>query len=268
MSSPFLNLERTADPLRFRLPVTRDLCVGPEFHTFMFGGVGLACAVEAAKQVAGRELIWATAQYLSYARPGSELEVDVRLPVQGHNVTQAVINLHCGDEVIISATAALGERSGHPSHQWMDRPAVPAPADCTEWSAWSHQHGTLMRRLEVRVAPDSAALAPRNGVPDPNGRMQMWMRSRDGAPVDATLLALYGDFVPTGAGVALGLDGGGNSLDNTLRLRRVVPTEWVLCDIQMTAADRGFAHGNLRLFAEDGTLMASASQSLVLRYRR
>ena len=125
-----------------------------------------------------------------------------------------------------------------------------------------------MRRLEVRVGPDSAALAPRNGVPDPNGRMQMWMRSRDGAPVDATLLALYGDFVPTGAGVALGLDGGGNSLDNTLRLRRVVPTEWVLCDIQMTAADRGFAHGNLRLFAEDGTLMASASQSLVLRYRR
>ena len=38
------------------------------------------------------------------------LELDVRLPVQGHNITQAVINLHCGDEVIISATAALGER--------------------------------------------------------------------------------------------------------------------------------------------------------------
>jgi hypothetical protein len=36
-----------------------------------------------------RELIWATAQYLSYARPGSMLEVDVRLPVQGNNITQS-----------------------------------------------------------------------------------------------------------------------------------------------------------------------------------
>ena len=86
--------------------------------------------------------------------------------------------------------------------------------------------------------------------------------------MDAALLALMGDFVPTGAGVSLGLDGGGNSLDNTLRLHAVVPTRWVLCDIQMDAAGRGFAHGHLRLFAEDGTLMATASQSLVLRYRK
>jgi len=268
MPQPFLPLEATADPLRFRLAVDKGLCVGPEGHIFMFGGVGLACAVEAAKRVAGRELIWATAQYLSYARPGSILEVDVRLPVQGHNVTQAVINLHCGDEVIISATAALGERSGHPEYQWFDLPGVPRPDDCVEWVAWSHQAGQLMRRLEVRVAPDSTALRPRDGVPDPSGRMQMWMRNREGAPVDSTLLALFGDFVPTGAGVALGLDGGGNSLDNTLRLRAVVPTEWVLCDIQMSSVGRGFAHGHLRLFAEDGTLMATASQSLVLRYRK
>ena len=268
MTQPLLDLQPTADPMRFRMEVTPAICVGPKEHVFMFGGVGLASAVEAAKRVAGRELIWATAQYLSYARPGSLLEVDVRLPVQGHNITQAVITLHCGDEVIISATAALGERSGCPEHQWFDLPAMPPPQDCTVWAAWDHQAGELMRRLEIRVAPDSIALAPRLGVPDPSGRMQMWMRPRENVAVDATLLALLGDFVPTGAGVALGLDGGGNSLDNTLRLRRVVPTEWILCDIQMSAADRGFAHGHLRLFAQDGTLMATASQSLVLRWRK
>ncbi len=268
MTQPLLDLQPTADPMRFRMEVTPGICVGPKEHVFMFGGVGLASAVEAAKRVAGRELIWATAQYLSYARPGSLLEVDVRLPVQGHNITQAVINLHCGDEVIISATAALGERSGCPEHQWFDLPVMPPPQDCTVWAAWDHQAGELMRRLEIRVAPGSVALAPRLGVPDPSGRMQMWMRMREDVAVDSTLLALLGDFVPTGAGVALGLDGGGNSLDNTLRLRRVVPTEWVLCDIQMSAADRGFAHGHLRLFAQDGTLMATASQSLVLRWRK
>lgn len=268
MHNPFFPLRPTADPMRFRLSVTNDLCVGSPQHTFLFGGAGLACAVEAARRVSGRELIWATAQYLSYARPGAELEIDVRLPVQGHNVTQAVINLHCGDEVIISATAALGDRTGHPSAQWFDLPAMPRPEDCIEWPMWSNQGGTLMSRLDVRVAPGSAATRARDGTVDPSGRMQMWMRTHEDVPVDSTLLALLGDFVPTGAGVSLGLDGGGNSLDNTLRLCAVVPTRWVLCDIQLSAAQRGFVHGHLRLFAEDGTLMATASQSLVLRYRK
>lgn len=268
MTKPFFPLESTDDPLRFRLAVTRDLCVGPMDHTFLFGGAGLGVAVEAAKRVTGRELIWATAQYLSYARPGSQLEVDVRVPVRGHNVTQAVINLHCGEEVIISATAALGERPGHPSAQWFDLPDMPGPDDCQHWGPWDNEGGgTLMQRLEKRIAPDSVVLRPRDGTVDPSGRMQMWIRTREDAPIDAALLALMGDFVPTGAGVSLGLDGGGNSLDNTLRLHAVVPTRWVLCDIQMSAAGRGFAHGHLRLFAEDGTLMATASQSLVLRYR-
>lgn len=267
-TQPFIPLEATDDPLRFRLAVTPGLCVGPSQHTFMFGGAGLAVAVEAAKRVTGRELIWVTAQYLSYAGPGSLLEVDVRVPVRGHNVTQAAITLHCGDEVIISATAALGERPGHPDAQWFDMPDMPAPDACMVWAPWDNEGGgTLMQRLEKRVAPGSTVLRPRDGTVEPSGRMQMWIRTRADVPVDAALLALMGDFVPTGAGVSLGLDGGGNSLDNTLRLHAVVSTRWVLCDIQMSAAGRGFAHGHLRLFAEDGTLMATASQSLVLRYR-
>lgn len=268
MIHPFFPIHATDDPLRFRLPVTPDLCVGQSDHAFLFGGAGLATAVACARHVAGRELIWATAQYLSFARPGSLLEIDVRLPVQGHNITQAVINLHCGDEVIISATAALGERTGHPTAQWFALPNIPPPDQCQVWGPWdSEGGGTLMQRLEKRIAPDSVVLRPRDGTVDPAGRMQMWIRTRDDVPIDAALLALMGDFVPTGAGVSLGLDGGGNSLDNTLRLHSVVPSRWVLCDIQMDAVTRGFAHGHLRLFAEDGTLMATASQSLVLRYR-
>jgi acyl-CoA thioesterase II len=44
-----------------------------------------------------------------------------------------------------------------------------------------------------------------------------------------------------------------------------VPTTWVLCDVQAQAAARGFGHGHMRLYAEDGTLMATASQSIILR---
>ena len=40
-----------------------------------------------------------------------------------------------------------------------------------------------------------------------------------------TALAIMGDYVPSGVGQALGIIGGGNSLDNTLRVIRLVPTE-------------------------------------------
>jgi acyl-CoA thioesterase len=65
---------------------------------------------------------------------------------------------------------------------------------------------------------------------------------------------------------ALGIRGGGNSLDNTLRVVRLVPTEWVLLDIRIHAIDRGFAHGLVHMYAEDGTLMATASQSCIVRF--
>ncbi|HRE01851.1 MAG TPA: thioesterase family protein, partial [Ilumatobacteraceae bacterium] len=55
-------------------------------------------------------------------------------------------------------------------------------------------------------------------------------------------------------------------LDNTIRIARLVPTEWVLLDIQVHAVSRGFGHGLVQMFAEDGTLMATASQSCIVRY--
>jgi acyl-CoA thioesterase len=84
--------------------------------------------------------------------------------------------------------------------------------------------------------------------------------------IDATTLAILGDFVPMGLGMALGIEGGGTSLDNTLRVLRLVPTEWVLLDIRIHGVERGFGHGLVHMYAEDGTLMATASQSCVVRY--
>jgi acyl-CoA thioesterase len=86
--------------------------------------------------------------------------------------------------------------------------------------------------------------------------------------VDAAALAIMGDFVPMGTGQALGIRGGGTSLDNTLRVARLVPTEWVLLDIHVHAAERGFGHGLVHMFAEDGTLLATASQSCIIRLWR
>ena len=100
-----------------------------------------------------------------------------------------------------------------------------------------------------------------------DGQTLMWARIPDViADVDATTLAILGDFVPMGVGQALGRRGGGNSLDNTLRVGRTVPTDWVLMDIRVHAVERGFGHGLVHMFAEDGTLLATASQSVIARF--
>jgi acyl-CoA thioesterase len=40
----------------------------------------------------------------------------------------------------------------------------------------------------------------------------------------------------------------------------------VLLDIRVHAVERGFGHGLVHMFAEDGTLLATASQSCIVRF--
>jgi acyl-CoA thioesterase len=84
--------------------------------------------------------------------------------------------------------------------------------------------------------------------------------------MSAAALAILGDYVPFGVGQALGVMAGGNSLDNTLRVAKVVPTDWVLVDIRVHAVSNGFGHGLVHLWAVDGTLLATASQSCIVRF--
>ena len=83
--------------------------------------------------------------------------------------------------------------------------------------------------------------------------------------LDSSFLAIIADFIPSGIGNALGRMAGGNSLDNTIRYRRIVPTNWVLCDIRVQAIHGGIGQGSMALYAQNGELMATASQSLIIR---
>ena len=84
----------------------------------------------------------------------------------------------------------------------------------------------------------------------------------------AATLAVIGDYVSGGVSQPLGVRTMGRSLDNTLRVAQLVPTEWVLCDIQIHALAHGFGHGLAHLWAQDGTLLATpASRSACVRGR-
>ena len=246
----FLPIVRTSDST-FTLRVTDDLCVGPLGHVFLFGGAGLGAAVLALEQRFQRGLVWATAQYISFARLGADVVLDVAAAQQGKSVTQATV------------MAALGDRDGYPDQHWRDMPDMPPPDQCEQEPQRPTQdpNARLRQSLDVRAIPGPA----RHEIATQSGRTLLWIRQKQDAPIDAAMLAVFADFVPGAIGGALGRGGGGNSLDNNLRVRKIVPTTWVLCDVQAQAAARGFGHGHMRLYAEDGTLMATASQSIVLR---
>jgi acyl-CoA thioesterase len=266
MTPPFIDLRATHNDHRWYLPLTESLCVGPKGHRFMFGGVGMGAAIAAMERTCGRRAIWATAQYLSYARPGTVVDIDVRALAHGKTVTQARVVAHVGDKEILTVNAALGERPGEVNHQWVEAPKAPPPADCPESHRWPGQDDGLHGQIEVRLA-SGADQGDRQAGPSADGRRLIWLRPRSGQPIDAAMLAIMADHVPSGAGAALGRDAGGNSLDNTIRFLDPEPTDWVLGEITIIATAGGFAHGAIRLFADSGRLLATASQSMILRYR-
>jgi acyl-CoA thioesterase-2 len=265
-SRQFLGLEPTHNPYRWVLPVVPGISTA---GGFLFGGCGLAAAVSAMEGTTGRKAVWATAQYLSYAKPGETMDIDVILAVNGHQITQARAVCHVGDREILTVNAALGDRDLDETGQFETMPTgLPSPDECKERPHVLDWSGTISGRMDQRIVKGRERLEELDGTRS-DGQTLLWSRIPeviDG--VDTATLAILGDFVPMGVGQALGIRGGGNSLDNTLRIGRLVPTEWVLLDIRVHMVQRGFGHGLVHMFAEDGTLMATASQSCIVRFWR
>jgi acyl-CoA thioesterase len=248
--------------MRWVLPVTPGIStVGP----FLFGGCALGAAIAAMEATSGRPVVWATAQYLSYAHPPSILDIDVTLAVQGHSITQARVVGHVADTEILTVNAALGTRDLPVEGSWVEMPDVPRPEDCDVRSPRFPGTESIMDRIDVRLA-NARAWDEMDGNPVPDGRSMLWAQMPDMLDLSSgASLAILGDYVPFGIGQALGRIGGGNSLDNTLRVYRLVPTEWVLLDIRVHAVAHGFGHGAVHLWSEDGALLATASQSTIVR---
>jgi acyl-CoA thioesterase II len=257
----FLGLDqRDHDALRWRLEVTPGISAGGRF---LFGGCGLGAGIEAMERATGRPCVWATAQYLSFAPVGSVVDLDVTIAVHGHHMSQARCVGRVDDDEIFTVNAALGERKFDRSGLWALAPDVPPPPESPR-RLHHHEVESIMARVETRLADGRQFTDLDGGVG--SGRTALWCRMPEVLEPSAAALAVLGDFVPSGVGQALGVPAGGTSLDNTLRVVRVVPTDWVLVDLRIHAIERGFGHGLAHLWAEDGSLLATASQSVIARY--
>ena len=160
--------------------------------------------------------------------------------------------------------AALGRRELEVEGQWEPMPDVPSPEECGPRRFRHPNDDSIMQRLDMRLAlgRDFTEFDGTQGT----GRSALWARLPETLDMSAGALAILGDYVPFGVGQSLGRMAGGNSLDNTLRIVRLVPTRWVLVDIRIQAVANGFGHGIAHLWAEDGTLLATASQSVIVRF--
>jgi len=258
----FLGLQPAVTPGRFTMVVTEDLMTGGRF---LFGGCGLAAAVAAMEAMCGRSVVWATAQYLSFAMLGEQVELDVTVVVEGRQTTQARTVAHVGDREVLTVNAALGSRDLEATGQWQEMPVVPAPEDCPGRAPRFGAERSIMTRLDVRLAV-GLGWEELEGHPRPDGRSALWVRMPD-VEMSAGSLAVLGDYVPFGISQSLGGWWPSNSLDNTLRVVRLEPVEWVLVDVRVDGLWNGFGHGSVYLWTPDGVLLAAASQSALVRNR-
>ncbi len=259
----FLDLQATDEALRWRLVVRPRLC---NLSGVLFGGAALGAGIEALQSVTERPVVWATAQYLTFAPVGSELDLEVVVPVHGKNTSQARVIGRLGDTEVFTVFGAFGSRADVPGEgRFMERPLVRRPNDSPERTFRQSIEKSINEHLEMRVAK-GRHWEDLDGTPSSDGRCALWARMPGVRNMSASALAILGDWVPFGVGQALGQRASGNSIDNTLRVVKFVETEWVLLDIRVHAVHDGFAHGVVHLWAEDGTLLAVASQTVMVRY--
>jgi acyl-CoA thioesterase len=256
----FLGLEQGEHPSHWRLPVVPRLTSA---GGALWGGIGLAAAAEAMELSTGRPTVWATAQYLAFAYPPAVVDLAVHLPVTGHYTSQSRVVGSVDGEEIFTVNAAMGDRPSAHAGQWAEFPRVPPPEDCPPREDFrADPTGTLMGHVELRVAK----ARPMSEFPAPpgDGRSALWARVPE-LDLGTTTLAIVGDLVGFGVSQALGTRAFGSSLDNTLRIVELVPTDWVLLDIRIHGVAHGFGHGLVHLWTTEGRLLGTASQSTIVR---
>jgi acyl-CoA thioesterase-2 len=251
-----------ADTNSYRLKVRPDLATP---FGFLYGGSGIAAAAEAAEQATGRPLQWITTQFIGSPPPGSTVDLQVTVVADGRATTQSQVAASVDGELMFTSLCAHTVRPSGDGAQFIEMPDVPAPADCDEMSPpFDVDLSTsFFATLDRRVARGRIGRAAIDGPQ--RGTIALWCRVREhplGTPASQAFVA---DIIPLAIGAALGSLPGATSLDNTLRVIDPEPTDWVLLELFAEGFHRSIGHGSLRIWAQDGRLMAIAQQSAIIR---
>lgn len=255
----FMDMARTSEDT-WEFDVTERLITPGQF---LFGGVGLGSGLVALEEASGRPTVWATAHYLSYAPLGSRVTVKTDLAVVGGNVTQARATTWVEDREVLTVNAALGRGTLSAPEPWVTMADVPSPLECRPRVMPKRFDNSIFNHVETRIAI-GRSWDEIDGTPG-SPVSALWSRIPDHLEPSAATLAIFGDYVSGGITQPLGKNTMGRSLDNTIRIATLEPTEWVLCEMHMHALSGGFGQGTAYLWSESGTLLATASQSIAAK---
>jgi acyl-CoA thioesterase len=241
----------------FRLAADDKHCVGPIGHCFVFGGAAAAATARSMELACSAHIVIIDTHFYRSIPFGSELLIDVEIPKTGRHLQRASAIGTVDSLVVFESLGTLSQELPQTTKTWSS-PSVqmPPPEDCPRWAGFPPQdeRGRLLERLDVRNASES--------YPEDAGVTALWARTKESGTLDIVQLSLFADLLPGGIGHSVGRLGGGASLDNHLRVFALAETEWVLCEMQTLDTNSRLAHGEMRLFSADGSLLANASQSL------
>jgi acyl-CoA thioesterase len=243
----WLGLERSGDG-RWSFELTSPLT---RHDGKLYGGTGIAAMVATMEAETARDALWTTVQYAGSADMGERIECHVEALATGKRTSQVRMTATVGDRTVLAAIGATGAaRTGPIEVSIPSMPDVAPPAECEAWGSMRHWHDpdqptSWLQIAEMRHVTDGGAI---------------WARMREGVQTRATI-AFLADMVPSAVVRAAGKMGGGTSLDNSMRFGRLVPTEWILLDMDPWFGTGGYVHGGARVWSEDGTLLGVASQT-------
>jgi acyl-CoA thioesterase-2 len=223
----------------------------------LFGGVGVAAAVAAAEATVGAPLNWASARFLRPIGVGEAISISVDTTDDGRRVTQARVVTNVHGRPAVEMLCALGA-NGSSGHFVSVSPAdVPPPDECPPRQYRHPAPDSIATTLDVRVAPLLSDERPRTTV--------LWARIPDLVEPSAGLMAILADHVPFAVMRTHPDVERVSSIDNGLRIvqRRFSP--WTQLDVSVDAIAGGLAHGSVRVWSQDGQLLALAAQTVLVR---
>ena len=258
-SADFLEMSHPVATMKWQLPVVPKTTGG---RGSLFGGAGLAAGIVALEQATEKPIVWATGQYLSITQQPVTLDIEVLLPAKGRNVTQGRAVGHLGEQEVITVLGACGQRPNVAEGNWYQMPRAPKPENCDKLERLD-DGDTIHEHVDIRIARGMFGFSGA-GKPSGDNQSLLWARMPE-VEHDAGALAIVADYMPSALGNALGKIMSCTSLDNTIRIANHVPSEWILCENQIEHVGDGFGYGRVNMWSESGILLATASQSLIVR---
>ncbi|HJR26612.1 MAG TPA: thioesterase family protein [Acidimicrobiales bacterium] len=225
----------------------------------LYGGTGLAMSVLALQAATGREVLWASTQFVSSPRLGASIEWTTEVLASGKRSSQVAVRATSGGQLVWTTIGSTGVPSADgltARFQTMPEVSAPdasSPRDSFISAANPDSYTNKIELFEADIADSGVDAA-------------IWVRRHDAGPFTPAAIAFSADFVPLAVARAAGKLGAGSSLDNSMRFRGGEGPAWILLELVGDFAHGGYGHGVVRVWGEDGELLATGSQTAAMRY--